>query len=71
LNEQRWLGFEARDAAAAIELGYLAGNLHWKVRFAGASLWVQLEGDVAQYRARVAALLSDGRARLIEPEARA
>lgn len=68
LSEQRWLGLEARDAPAALELGYLAGNLHWKVRFEGGRLWVQLEGDAAAYRARVAPLLRSGCASLI-PEA--
>src|SRR5262245_29748409 len=30
-----WLVLEPRDTAAALELGYLAGNMHWKVEFAG------------------------------------
>jgi len=56
-----WLRLEARDRAAAIELGYLAGNLHWKVRFEGEVLWVRLDGDLAFYRARLSALLESER----------
>lgn len=56
-----WLRLEARDRAAAIELGYLAGNLHWKVRFEGEALWVRLDGDVTFYRARLSALLASER----------
>jgi urease accessory protein len=56
-----WFRLEARDRAAAIELGYLAGNLHWKVRFEGEALWVRLDGDAAFYRARLAPLLRSQR----------
>jgi urease accessory protein len=56
-----WLRLEARDRAAAIELGYLAGNLHWKVRFQGEVLWVRLDGDAAFYRARLEPLLRSAR----------
>src|SRR6056297_930938 len=31
LTERQWLSIEAPDKAAALELGYFAGNLHWKV----------------------------------------
>jgi urease accessory protein len=64
-----WLGLKPRDEAAALELGYLAGNLHWKVRFERELLWVQVEGDPAHYHARAADLLRDGRAALWDPEA--
>jgi urease accessory protein len=56
-----WLRLEPRDRAAAIELGYLAGNLHWKVRFEGEALWVRLDGDPAFYRARLSPLLQSQR----------
>ena len=32
---ERWLRLEPRSIADAIELGYQAGNLHWRVRFDG------------------------------------
>src|SRR5258707_13660013 len=32
--EERWLRLQPRAIADAIELGYHAGNLHWRARFA-------------------------------------
>jgi urease accessory protein len=66
LEAPRWIGLRPRDAAAALEVGYTAGNMHWKVRFEGQTLWVRAEGDPAAYRARVAHLVADARAALIE-----
>ncbi|MCQ4327114.1 urease accessory protein UreE [Stutzerimonas stutzeri] len=57
----RYLELFARDAAAALELGYFAGNMHWKVRFAGERLQVLLAGAEADYLERLAPLLADGR----------
>ena len=37
---ERWLIFDAADAAAGLELGYCAGNMHWPVRFLGSRLYV-------------------------------
>ena len=59
-----WLRLEAGDRAAAIELGYLAGNLHWKVRFEGEVLWVRMDGDPAFYQARLSPLLRSERVAL-------
>jgi urease accessory protein len=61
VDSAAWLRLEAQDRAAAIELGYLAGNLHWKVRFEGEALWVRVDGDVAFYRARLEPLLRSAR----------
>jgi urease accessory protein len=66
LEAPRWIGLRPRDAVAALEVGYTAGNMHWKVRFEGQTLWVRAEGDLATYRARVAHLIADGRADLID-----
>jgi len=62
LAEERWLEVVPRDRAAALELGYFAGNLHWRVRFHGALLQVALEGPDADYIARLEPFLQDGRA---------
>lgn len=59
--EVQWLLLEPRDAAAALELGYFAGNMHWKVAFDGTRLRVALEGPVESYLERLAHLISDGR----------
>jgi len=50
----------ARDAAAAMQLGWHAGNLHWRVRFAGDVLLVLLDAPLADYRARLRPLLVAG-----------
>ena len=63
---ERWLPLRPRDAAAALELGYHAGNLHWRVRFRDGLLAVALEGPERAYLDRLAAFLDDGRARRVE-----
>jgi urease accessory protein len=65
LAEAEWLTLEPRDAAAAIELGYFAGNMHWPVRFDGARLRIQLNGPAADYLQRLEHLLADGRVRQV------
>jgi len=59
--EQRWLRLSPRSADAALELGYHAGNLHWRVRFDGDDLLVAMEGPVHHYEARIETLLRSGR----------
>lgn len=63
LAEERWLPLIPRDMPSALELGYFAGNLHWRVRFAGERLLVALEGPESDYLARLYSFLADGRAR--------
>ncbi len=63
LTEERWLGLVPGDAAAALELGYFAGNLHWRVRFDGAKILIALEGPEEDYLVRLEPFFKDGRAR--------
>ncbi len=63
LAEEHWLAVAPRDSAAALELGYFAGNLHWRVRFEGGRLLVALEGPEEDYLSRLKPFLDDGRAR--------
>lgn len=58
---ERWLCLEPRSIAEGVELGYHAGNLHWRVRFEGERLLVALEGPVETYVARLDVLFA-GRA---------
>ena len=44
--------------AAAVRLGWSAGALHWRVRFDGDDLVIVLDGNVGDYRARIADLLA-------------
>ena len=57
VGEQRWLRLQAGDTAAALELGYHAGNLHWRIRFDGDALLVAADGPDQTYLARVRALV--------------
>ncbi|HLB81005.1 MAG TPA: urease accessory protein UreE [Dongiaceae bacterium] len=66
LEETPWLEVEPADDAAALELGYLAGNHHWRVKFAGARLRIALDGPAEDYVRRLASYLEEGRARLVE-----
>ena len=50
---ERWLRLEPRSIGDALELGYHAGNLHWRVRFEGEILLVALEGPAEDYVARL------------------
>jgi urease accessory protein len=57
--QERWLRLQPRSIADAIELGYHAGNLHWRVRFAGEALLVAMEAPMDDYLARIDALIRD------------
>ena len=59
--EEHWLRLEPRSLADAIELGYHAGNLRWRVRFQGEALLVALEGPVDVYLDRLGALVTERR----------
>jgi urease accessory protein len=61
MQETQWLRLQARDAQAALQLGYFAGNMHWKVEFDGTTLRVALQGPAEGYLERLAPLLQDGR----------
>ncbi|MDP7642055.1 MAG: urease accessory protein UreE, partial [Alphaproteobacteria bacterium] len=63
--ETEWLRIAPADAAAALELGYFTGNLHWRVRFKGAVLEIALEGPEDNYLDRLAGHFESGRARRV------
>ncbi len=58
---ERWLQLSPRSIADAVELGYHAGNLHWRVRFAGDTLMVALEAPVEDYIARLGSMVTEQR----------
>jgi len=60
VQDESWLTLIPADAEAALELGYHAGNLHWRVRFDGDRLQVPLEGPVDNYLDRIRPLLDSG-----------
>jgi urease accessory protein len=55
---ERWLTFEPPDVAGALELGYFAGNMHWRVRFEGSRLSIGVEEDQSFYLERLGPLLA-------------
>ena len=59
--QERWLRLEPRAIADAIELGYHAGNLHWRVRFDHEALLVAMEAPMDDYLARLAGLIEERR----------
>ena len=61
VGAESWLRLAPGDKAAALELGYHAGNLHWRVRFDGDDLLVALEGPPEDYLARLGDLTASGR----------
>jgi urease accessory protein len=61
---ERWLRLEPSSISDAIELGYHAGNLHWRVRFEGAVLFVALEGRPENYTTRLGEMISTSRVRV-------
>ncbi len=66
LQELPWLMLEARDSAAALELGFLAGHHHWRVKFSGARMNVALDDSLESYLARLRAHIADGSVRVVE-----
>jgi urease accessory protein len=67
MREEETLRLAPADAAAALELGYFAGNMHWAVRFAGLELEIVLNGPADSYLARLEPMLSAGRIALVRP----
>jgi urease accessory protein len=61
LREETWLRLAPRDLGAALELGYFAGNMHWRIRVEGSQLAVALEGPEQDYLDRLAPLIADRR----------
>ncbi|MBM4259285.1 MAG: urease accessory protein UreE [Deltaproteobacteria bacterium] len=61
MKEEEWLVFVPRDVNAALELGYTAGHLHWRVRFSPLGLAVAREGPEQTYLDRLRPLLTSGR----------
>lgn len=68
-GEQRWLRLLPANTADALELGYHAGNLHWRVRFDGNMLLVAQDGDAKNYIDRIAHMVSERRVSVVEDAA--
>lgn len=60
LGQEAWLRLRPRDTKTAMELGYFAGNMHWRVRFDDGALLVAMTAPRADYLARLSDLLAKG-----------
>lgn len=65
-HEQKWLHLAPRDAIGALELGYFAGNMHWKVRFEAGHMLIALSGPRSDYLARLDPLIASGHAMVVD-----
>ncbi|KAB1067921.1 urease accessory protein UreE [Methylobacterium planeticum] len=61
VGAERWLRLVPRSQASALELGYHAGNLHWRVRFADDAILIALDAPVEEYLVRLGGLVTEGR----------
>jgi len=66
MAEKKWLVLEAADVASALELGYFAGNMHWKVEFDGTHLRIALQGPAQSYLERLGHLMAGGRIKRLD-----
>jgi len=57
---ETWLSLRAADSASALELGYFAGNMHWRVRFEGSVLHLAATGAIEDMEKRLQPLLQSG-----------
>jgi urease accessory protein len=65
VGEQAWIRLRPASAADALELGYHAGTLHWRVRFEGDELLVAADGPRATYLERIAGMIDDRRVAIV------
>ncbi len=53
MSEDQWLSLQPKNLAAAIELGYFAGNMHWRVKFKKQHINIALESPEEIYLDRL------------------
>jgi len=67
-GEQKWLRLRPCNGATSLELGYHAGNLHWRVRFDAGDLLVACDGPEQNYLDRLEEFLDGKRVQLVLEE---
>lgn len=53
MAEDQWLSLKPNNLSTAIELGYFAGNMHWRVKFEDEQLKIALESPEEVYLDRL------------------
>lgn len=66
VEADNWLRLRPADMAAALQVGFHAGNLHWRVRFDGDDLLVAVEQELKSYLERLEDLTKNGTVMPIE-----
>ena len=66
MTDETWLTFCPLDTSAALELGYLAGNMHWRVKFSNSQILIAKEGPEDEYLDRLVPFLTSGRVKRVE-----
>lgn len=67
-RQAQWLSLEPASLADGIELGYFAGNMHWRVAFEGPVLKIALDGAPSSFKDRISHFLESGRVRIVANE---
>ena len=65
MAEDQWLSLHPKDVSSAIELGYFAGNMHWRVKFENECLNIALESPKNIYLDRLKNFFSQNKITLI------
>lgn len=61
MTDDAWLSFKPKDLTTAIELGYFAGNMHWRVKFEKGYLRIALESPEEIYLDRLKDFISQNK----------
>lgn len=68
-EEPATLRLRGATPAGALQLGWHAGHLHWRVRFDGAEVEVLLDAPAEDYLDRILALVDDGAVEVVGHDA--
>lgn len=60
VEAEEWLRLKVPSKSAALQVGFHAGNLHWRVKFDEDDLLVAIEQDIGTYMDRLALLIKAG-----------
>jgi len=68
MQEQRWLELLPGNPSVALELGYFAGNMHWKIEFDNTHLRIAVQSGTLFYLDRLAPFFRDGRVECVDEQ---
>ena len=53
VKPEKWLKVRSKKVGLNLKLGYFAGNLHWAVRFADDSIFIEIQENSTEYKNRL------------------